>query len=380
MDRDCIDAFPWHIGIYDAHCHPTDTMSMLKEIPKMKTKILTIMATRSQDQTIVAEVADQYGLADRASYADIESCRVIPSFGWHPWFSHLLYDDTQDIHQRPPEKKDHYGSVITPCLDDDDILLALPDPRPLSDYLKQTRAQLSKYPLALVGEVGLDQSFRIPESRKSEKHPELVEQRVTLGGREGRKLSNFRVCLDHQRTLFKAQLALAAEMERAVSIHGVAAHGAVFNILQDTWKNFERQLPSKRLRKLQQNANGERTDDTVQSMSPTPKPYPPRICLHSYSGPLELLKQYLHPSVPVEIFFSFSQVINFSTVKSAKTIEIIKSLPHDRILIESDLHCAGDRMDNLLEEMAGLICQIKEWALEDGVEQLARNWAAFALG
>lgn len=392
-DMDRKQPFPWHLGVYDAHCHPTDTMSSLTRISSMKARVLTVMATRAQDQHLVSEAANDLGLSHASLEASLSQgediqCRILPSFGWHPWFSHHLYDDAPSTSAGPTatiDKSKHYRAVITPAPEDGAFIAALPDPRPLSEFLRETRTYLAMHPLALVGEIGIDRSFRIPDPRLSSLAQD-IEPVLTPGGREGRRLSPCKVDISHQRKILKAQLNLAGEMHRAVSVHGVAAHGVVFETLQETWKGHEKEVVSNRTRKRRgsvENAHDEAYDEdenenieNVQSA----KPFPPRICLHSYSGPPEPLKQYFHPSIPAVIFFSFSQVINFSTPASAKAMEVIKAVPDDRILVESDLHTAGERMDELLEQMTRMICEIKGWDLEAGVAQLGQNWKHFAMG
>lgn len=385
------EPFPWHLGVYDAHCHPTDTMSSLEEIPGMKAAALTIMATRAQDQDLVVRAAEKLGASGESLSMDrgndkATQCSIIPSFGWHPWFSHQVYDDLQeDIHDLSSErlKANHYKKVITPSPGDESFIQGLPDPRPLSGLLAQMREHLAKYPLALIGEIGLDRSFRIPESQDSHPINNPVEPGLTPGGREGRRLSPFRVDMAHQRKILKAQLQLAGELQRAVSVHGVAAHGILFDTLQEIWKGHEKEVVSKRVRKRRgsvpaaHNHENQNLDHRIQITRA--KPFPPRICLHSFSGPPDQVKQYLNPNIPALIFFSFSQVINFSTA-STKAVDAMKAIPGDRILIESDLHCAGERMDGLLEEIARSVCTIKGWGLDEGVAKLADNWRHFALG
>lgn len=391
-----VEDFPWHLGVFDAHCHPTDTPSCLGNISRMKARVLTIMATRGEDQNVVANFAQQSGMKSTLiprllqSDSSHEPCELIPSFGWHPWFSHQIYDDSVPESQSAfqPDKVKHYKCVITPAPEDDSFLQSLPDPRLLSALLTEIRTHLQQYPNALVGEIGLDRTFRLPENWLPNIHTEFTNG-ATPGGREGRRLSPYKVNMDHQRKILKAQLSLAGEMQRPVSVHGVAAHGILFETLAETWKGYEKPVLSKREQKQRASAVKMQAEDANEPENEsrrrshaeaTSKPFPPRICLHSYSGPPDTLRQYFHASVPAEVYCSFSVLVNMKAATAKKTVEVIKAVPDERILVESDLHCMGEEMDRLLERMVRIVCGAKGWSLEDGVKQLGSNWFRFVVG
>lgn len=357
----------------------------------MKARALTIMATRGEDQDRVAQFAESCGVTKESMPSLLKPgshCQIIPSFGWHPWFSHQICDDSildfkGTITQS--DKLTHYRSVIYPPPEDDGFVLSLPNPHPLSHLLDQIRGYLRQHPHAIVGEIGLDRSFRLPENWLPNVHTERHSD-MTPGGREGRRLSPFKVSMEHQKKILKAQLNLAGEMQRAVSVHGVAAHGVLFDTIRETWKGFEQEVLGRKARKQRESAfkayaGGKQDEEQeFQSGPSTSLPFPPRICLHSYSGAPDTLRQYFQPSVPAEIFCSFSILVNLKPSTAAKTIEVIKTVPDDKILVESDLHCAGKHMDDLLERIVRCVCTAKKWSLEKGVKQLASNWLRFTFG
>ncbi|KAL4961336.1 TatD family hydrolase [Aspergillus stella-maris] len=395
-DKPDDNGFPWGIGVFDAHCHPTDTMASMDDIPRMKATTLTVMSTRADDQDLVFQSAKK--LADDPNSKKGDADRILPCFGWHPWFSHQLIDDTaanakpESIGQEADNlsaddvKKAHYSRVLKPP-PDDDFVATLPPPKPLSQLLSETRSRLEAFPHALVGEVGLDRAFRLPQPWT----PEEKESRngaMTPGSREGRKLSPHQVRPEHQKAVLEAQLRLAGEMQRPVSVHSVQGHGGVVEVFKSIWKGHEKKVASRRERKRRGShaeahtgSNAEDTNGANASGNEEKKPFPfpPRICMHSYSGPPEALSQFIHPSNPSTLYFSFSSVINFSH-HSDRSVEVIKALPDDRVLVESDLHIAGNEMDDKLEEVTRQICEIRGWELNQGVQQLADNWKRFAFG
>ncbi|KAJ5085895.1 hypothetical protein N7532_010666 [Penicillium argentinense] len=363
------DAFPWELGIYDAHCHPTDTMAAVAEILTMKATTLTVMATRAQDQELVAETATSLNAAEG---------QQPPGFGWHPWFSHQILDDTAPATTQQ-SKEAHYSEVLTPSpASDPKFIDQLPPTKPLSTLIFETRERLCRFPNALVGEVGLDKAFRLPGVWTAEEISSRDED-LTPGSREGRKLSPYKVKVDHQRVVLKAQLQLAGEMQRPVSVHSVQAHGVVFDVLRELWSGHEKVILSRRQREKQKDAEGaisEGEDGDDQDPRRSSKSEKGGML----PGPVEPIRQFLHATNPSDVYFSFSTVINFGGAPAKKVRDVIKELPDDRILIESDLHVAGRQMDELLENVAREICQLRGWELRAGVRQLADNWKRFAYG
>ncbi|KAL2021919.1 hypothetical protein VTK56DRAFT_6338 [Thermocarpiscus australiensis] len=404
-DEPRADGFPWEVGVFDAHCHPTDTMPSIPSISGMRARVLTIMATRSQDQDLVASVAAQHGIRDRAALdepATQTSQKVVPAFGWHPWFSYQLYDDTgsdgssstyDPSAPAAEQKAKHYGAVLTPS-PDAEFIASLPDPLPLSSFIAETRRRVLDAPIALVGEVGLDKVFRLPWPWNDGKHSGRDET-LTPGGREGRTLSPYHVKMAHQVQILKAQLRLAGELGVAVSIHGVQAHGVLFDALASLWKGHEKEVVSRRKQKLvaqgaEDFSSSDEEDDGDEPGEVTkhaagkrykPKPFPPRVCLHSFSGAPQMVNQYLNPAIPVRVFFSFSTVINLSTAGGESRFpDVVRACPDDRLLVESDLHSAGDDMDRVLEDMCRRVCDIKGWPLKEGLERIRKNYEDFIFG
>lgn len=390
-------------------------------MPTMKARCLTVMGTRAQDQHLVARVADRYGVKSSSPENwKREEC-MIPSFGWHPWFAHMMYLDDPSREEEPRKgetgdqgelqplqgsaKIAHYQSVLAPhrsdplCEEDKEVYLSLPDPTPFTTFLAQTRKNLLRYPHALVGEIGLDRSFRIPEAPSPSSQTTSDTQqspRITPGSREGRRLTPFRCAPAHQKAIFKLQLQLAAETGRAVSVHGVQAHGLVYETIRELWVGYEVPVLSKRERKrrgkddpsVRAEMDGVGKDGAERNEKENKgKPYPPRVCLHSFSGSPSTLKQYLDPAIPVSFFMSFSTAINLGdtlldedTQTPQAFIDVISACPDDMLLVESDLHTAGEEMDRRLEDIVRRVCGVKGWGLEEGVRKLGANWRRFVCG
>lgn len=134
--------------------------------------------------------------------------------------------------------------------------------------------QLRRHPHAGVGEIGLDFAATTLETGRCEKEAQV--------------------------SVFREQLRIAHELQRPVSVHCVRSHGRVFDILREL---------------------GEQV--------------PPAIAFHSFGGALEMAVSFmkLPKKVGRRIFFGFSICINR---RSPKFSSVVKAIPSDRLLVESD--------------------------------------------
>ncbi len=146
-----------------------------------------------------------------------------------------------------------------------------------TQWLVALRQQLLADPRAGVGEVGLDRW--IIDGVKPD-DPRIAGMRVAP--------------IEEQGEVFAAQLSLAAELNRAVSIHCVQAWGKLLEILQATSR------PSR------------------------------GFLLHGYAGPAEMLADF----TALGAYYSFN--IQLVEPKHAARLENFRHIPADRLLVETD--------------------------------------------
>ena len=295
------------------------------------------------------------------------------------------------------DKLAHYTQILSPA-PSDEFLAGLPVPQPWSQALDYLRASLAQNPRAQVGEIGVDKSFRLP-----------IHSGLAGGERENcaawRELSGFRTGMEHQRRVFMDQLRVAVEMERGVSVHSVQCHGVVYDCLRQLGEESHCKVSKKEHKR--RNARGKKTldegsdgvgnaeiegekgdntnnhdaDNTAAAATENNNDNPlnpPRICIHSASLSPSTLSQYLSLSLPLHVYFSFSLVINARY--GAKLLDLIRAVPDDRILIESDFHSEGEQRRMLLDGIARVVLGVKGWEVEQGVGILERNWERFVYG
>ncbi|AOS43458.1 putative deoxyribonuclease YcfH [Lacunisphaera limnophila] len=218
------------LPLYDAHQH-----FHFDPLPPHRAALLAdLQAVGLRRAVVNATNEEEWPVV--AALARTHAC-LLPSHGIHPW----------DCGQRSPH------------------------------WLTGLRAALLADPSAGVGEIGLDR-WIIDGVRPDD--PRIAGLRVAP--------------LDEQAEVCAAQLTLAAELNRAASIHCVQAYGALLDLLRQT-------------------------------------PRPARgFLLHGYGGPAEMVRSF----ADLGAYFSFN--IELLQPRLAARLENFRTIPADRLLVETD--------------------------------------------
>ncbi|KAJ3108854.1 hypothetical protein HDU97_010126 [Phlyctochytrium planicorne] len=209
-----------------------------------------------------------------------------------------------------------------------------------TEWLQNMEARLVSNKDALVGEIGLDGIATYPNT-------------------------NTKYDMDHQMYIFTQQFDLAARLQRCVSVHAVQCFGKVLDFLGPRAKRF----PKKR--RANQSTPELEAEQTMEL-----KAWPPGIMLHSFSGSMDILKAIMQYPAPISsrFYFSFSTVVNGRSLQ--KTMEKIRAIPDDRILIESDLH-DSEMVDDACLQACKMVAEAKGWSPRDAAEKTGANAREF---
>jgi Tat protein secretion system quality control protein TatD with DNase activity len=115
----------------------------------------------------------------------------------------------------------------------------------------------------------------------------------------------------------------------------------------------------------------------------TPDNCPPRIMLHSYGGSAEQVKAFTGigaggeadgNAVGRRIYFSFSAAIG--NKMRQKTLDRIRAVPDDCLLVETDLEDQSG-MNDALKQIVEMMAKAKGWTVEQAVDQTWQNYLRF---
>ncbi|KAG9095879.1 hypothetical protein FS749_009550 [Ceratobasidium sp. UAMH 11750] len=275
--------------------------------------------------------------------------RVIMCFGYHPWWAHQI-----TLSDTPPPTEDHYRALFTPTQAQEDafqrLLPSLPTPRPLAPILDELRQNLQISPTTMLGEVGIDRAFRV-------RYPQ------TEG--DGMKLSPFTVPQAHQLAILEAQMGVAVELGRNVSLHSVKASGATVELLKKMRSRY--------------GADWERIN----------------VDLHSCTLSGEVWKSI--EKAHQNVYLSLSTAINVRP-NSNMHLQLIQACDPTRLLVESDYPYISDTTQRTWDVLC-LIARERGWRIESewdypedastegkhdeswgAVKRMEVNWHAFRQG
>ena len=144
----------------------------------------------------------------------------------------------------------------------------------------------------------------------------------------------------NQLKCFNAQMDIASELRRPAVVHCVKAYGDA--------------------------------GDAFRARST----FPPKILMHSYGGTAAFLEGLVRMKKwGPRFYFGFSSVVN---LRSPKTRDVIRSVPADRLVIESDL-TSSRGAEEALRAMLAAVAECRGWTPEETARVTRENALRFYL-
>ncbi|PLW54166.1 hypothetical protein PCANC_06466 [Puccinia coronata f. sp. avenae] len=415
----------------DVHCHANDAFEgedlarAAAEIGGLGTGQVCVMSSSLDSQWKTEQL--------RA----LQPHKVVPAFGLHPWFSATISITNEEGGQRIVDRRDHYRRVLTkrhpPLLvvqakksklrHDDEVahqkddeaeellhawidrhLHLLPDPTPLEHFLTDLRARLVRSPGSMMGEVGLDKLFTFHI------HPRSSPSAAgSPSGQSGMIIrSKYKVLIAHQLHILHAQMSLAIELGRPVSLHCVQASTELLGLLEvltDQWGPRFTGVPSTR------NALHASSEPHPKQSASGSEHGGVNLCWHSPTVSPELIQQILR-KLPRTFYFSYSSHLaalhppssssqplppspspspssqdekkqKNPPLYSSRARRAIQATPIDRLLLESDHGQHPATIDRKLRDIFRLVLSLQPSTPDQPnnalhlAAQIEANWHRF---
>lgn len=151
--------------------------------------------------------------------------KFIRGYGVHPWWTHHL-----SLLPATTTKQEHYISVFEcTVVEIEPYLPFLPHPTSLNEFITDVRTRLVNDSSAIVGEVGLDKSFKLPSPTQLANPPLNLPSSSTTctcchpPPSPSTSFIPLRTSISHQISILRAQISLAIELNRPISMHNVKA-------------------------------------------------------------------------------------------------------------------------------------------------------------
>ncbi len=311
--------------VFDSHLHLQRSTSSqyYDKIPSLLPDFLGIASTNPSDWNEVKALAKKFPLNGPSS-----STKVIPCYGYHPWWV-----------------KEDLGLDITSSTSASSSTSSPPE------WINTLETILIENDMSVVGECGLDKitaknEIKLFKARKKEEENDndFVEVSTDKGEsyQPSSSIITWQDLYAKQKEVFRLQLKLAVRLNKPLVVHCVSAFGDLFDILI-----AEEKLPK-------------------------------AIYMHAYGGSVDFAQRLIKletnhkknntKSKKIKFYFGFSAAIN----QSKRLLSVIESIPHDRLLLESDLE-ETCRVDECLQSMLHIMADVRGVSIEDIAETTYQN-------